>query len=96
MLIVDGDDELVGTQVFKLINSQYQSHSQNWIVYTNFFNSEMKLGTSKKLHLDFFTEKRTMKHMLAPVRTFYRELFLQISDRDHRDEFGMYFDTAYD
>lgn len=44
-MIVDGDDELVGTQVFKLINIKYQQ-KDNWIVYTNFFNSLLQYGGS--------------------------------------------------
>ena len=38
MVIVDGDDELVGKQVFKLVNNFY-SIENKWLVYTNFFNS---------------------------------------------------------
>ena len=36
-IIVDGDDELIGKQVFKHINSVY-SRTDNWVVYTNFLN----------------------------------------------------------
>ena len=38
MVIVDGDDELVGKQVFKLINHFYTIENK-WIVYSNFYNS---------------------------------------------------------
>jgi hypothetical protein len=35
MMIIDGDDELVGKQVFRLFNAIYQSKSANY-VYTNY------------------------------------------------------------
>ncbi len=34
-IIVDGDDELVGKQVFKHFNSLFQSKNM-WLVYSNF------------------------------------------------------------
>lgn len=37
-VIVDGDDELIGTQTFKLFNSIYQSKDL-WVVYSNFLTS---------------------------------------------------------
>ena len=45
-LILDGDDELVGSQVFKLFNSRYQI-KDNWIVYTSFFTSKLSYGNSQ-------------------------------------------------
>ena len=52
MVIVDGDDELVGRYVFSLLNMKYQSRS-NWIVYTNFFTSKYTYGGSKPLNKTF-------------------------------------------
>jgi hypothetical protein len=33
MMVVDGDDELIGRQVFQLLNTLYQKQ-QVWIIYT--------------------------------------------------------------
>lgn len=38
-VILDGDDELIGTQVFKLFNSIYQSRDL-WVAYSNFLTSK--------------------------------------------------------
>lgn len=34
-VLIDGDDELLGTQVFKVLNTLYRRHSAN-LVYGNF------------------------------------------------------------
>ena len=44
--VVDGDDELIGRQVFKLFNSIYQKYDV-WFVYTNFINSNGGFGFSQ-------------------------------------------------
>jgi sulfur relay (sulfurtransferase) DsrF/TusC family protein len=36
-LIVDGDDQLIGKQVLKMINAQYQKHDL-WVMYTFYKN----------------------------------------------------------
>lgn len=38
MIIVDGDDQLVGKQVFKLFNSVFQKENV-WFAYSNFIDS---------------------------------------------------------
>jgi hypothetical protein len=50
MIVIDGDDWLIGTQVFKIVNSRYQS--QNLLaLYTNNIRINlpfyMKVGLSK-------------------------------------------------
>ena len=45
-MIVDGDDELIGKQVFKLFNSIYQNE-ELWIVYTNFITEKGLVGSSR-------------------------------------------------
>ena len=95
-MLVDGDDELVGRQVFRLLDYFYQQND-NWIVYTNFFSSEYTWG--KSLHPDGKfeeKEKRTIGHYIGPVRTFKVALFRQIKDEDHKDKNGKYLDTLYD
>ena len=48
MVIVDGDDEIVGPYTFQFINSFYQ-RNQSWIVYSNFFTSMYTYGSSKEV-----------------------------------------------
>ena len=45
-IIVDGDDELVGKQVFKLFNAKYQEEGL-WVMYTNFITSRGSVGYSR-------------------------------------------------
>ena len=46
-MIVDGDDYLIGKQVFKLFNSQFQYHG-SWFVYSNFISFTGTIGYSRK------------------------------------------------
>ena len=46
-VLVDGDDELLGTQVFKLINHAYEKNKNNWVVYFSSISSSLKYGYSQ-------------------------------------------------
>lgn len=94
-LILDGDDELVGHQVFKLLNAKYQE-KDNWIVYTSYFSSKFSYGNSQRVHRDFFEGKRVRAHIMGPVRTYYNSLYKKIDNKQHKDKFGQYLKTAYD
>ena len=94
-MIVDGDDELVGRYVFSLLNMQYQS-TDKWLVYTNFFSSEYYYGGSRPLLKSFFGRVRQRYYVIAPLRTFYVDLYRKINDSDHKTNNGTFFDTAYD
>lgn len=53
MIVIDGDDELIGKQVFKFINAAYQSTGAYYL-YSNFViinekSHDVKLGYSRKL-----------------------------------------------
>lgn len=45
-VIIDGDDELIGKQVLKFYNSQFQSKNY-WLMYSNLIESTGILGNSK-------------------------------------------------
>ena len=45
-MIVDGDDELIGRQVFKLFNSQFQEKGI-WFMYTNSITHLGSIGFSR-------------------------------------------------
>lgn len=47
MMIVDGDDYLLGKLVFKLFNSAF-SLNRNWVVYSNFLTTDGKVGFSRR------------------------------------------------
>lgn len=46
MIVIDGDDYLLGYNVFKLFNTFFQ-RSQAWIVYSNFLSTQWKIGFSR-------------------------------------------------
>lgn len=45
-IVVDGDDELIGRQVFKLYNSIFQKQGV-WFVYSNFLTINNYVGYSR-------------------------------------------------
>lgn len=70
--LLDGDDELVGRQVFRFLNSMYQRYKY-WYMYTNYFRSDLTYGGSKPVDTRFYIfTKRTRFHMVSPLRTFSR------------------------
>ena len=86
--MVDGDDGLVGTQVFKLFNHIYQQNDV-WFVYGNYIKSFLGIaGSSRKIDpniVDSGTARKQADISSLPVshlKTFYNELFLKIPDKD--------------
>ena len=45
-MIVDGDDELIGRQIFKFFNAIFQE-KKVWFMYTNFISAYGNIGYSK-------------------------------------------------
>jgi hypothetical protein len=98
MIIVDGDDQLVGKQVFKLFNAVFQKEKA-WFVYSNFIDFESRnvgfsrpfpersIRTGNYRHEMFYT---------SHLRAFYTSLFLKIKDRDLKNSAGEYFQAAND
>lgn len=83
MIIVDGDDELVGRQVFKLINKVYYS-KQVWMMYTTFMTNTYEYGTSKRVTRNGpngyinSNNQRNPGHWVGQLRTFYAGLIRNI------------------
>ena len=86
-MVIDGDDELVGRQAFKLISSYYQK-GNNWIVYTDFCTSRYEIGSSYQIPKRYFKDsslyRKSPRHLMGPIRTFYTQLFRLIKDEDHK------------
>jgi len=49
MMVVDGDDELIGRQVLKLFNAIFQE-KKVLFVYSNCLTSDFKIGYSRPYH----------------------------------------------
>jgi hypothetical protein len=97
LMIVDGDDELIGRQVLKLFNAVYQETGA-WIVYSNFFTAEGKLGYSKPIpdRVMEANEYRKYPFVTSHLRTVYTQLLREIKEEDLLDKEGKYFTAAGD
>jgi hypothetical protein len=90
-MIVDGDDELVGRQVFKLFSAVFQKNDL-WFMYTNFLNLG-SVGYSRAFPQNVIDENkyRTYPFVTSHLRGFYTQLFLNIKEDDLKDEDKNYF-----
>ena len=95
MVSLDGDDELLGRYVLKMINAKYHE-GDYWLVYTNFIQSTLKFGNSKPVPKDFYNGPRRRLHIIGPVRTWYVDLYWKIKEEDHKTFAGEYFPALSD
>lgn len=79
MMIVDGDDQLVGRQVFKLFNAVLHKEKV-WFAYSNFIDSNKKVGFSREIPLSTveIRKVRSQLFVTSHLRAFYAALFLKI------------------
>lgn len=102
--IVDGDDELVGTQVFKLYNALYQKYKlyvlySNFISYDSYYsNGPLSIGISEKYPLDVIqsVSYRTHSHSYSHLRTMMTDLFMFQRVESLEDDQGKFYWTLYD
>jgi glycosyltransferase involved in cell wall biosynthesis len=96
-IIVDGDDELVGRQVFKHFNAIFSSHDV-WVMYTNFISIRGSIGYSRPYTKSVLERNsfRKSAFVISHLRAFYTKLFTLIKEEDLRDEEGNWFRAAND
>jgi hypothetical protein len=103
MIIVDGDDYLIGTQVLRFLNYEYQTKTL-LAAYTNYLRINepyyIKVGTSTpypKYILDRRVFRKTPKMFRAShLRSYYVDLFRKIKPEDLKDDKGEFFSAAND
>lgn len=98
MIIIDGDDELVGRQVFKLFNAAFQREDA-WFVYSNFLDIASKnVGYSRPFPEGIMEQNsyRDYLFLTSHLRAFYTKLFLRIREDDLKDMAGNYYEAAND
>lgn len=98
MIIVDGDDQLIGRQVFKLFNTQFQTKNA-WLVYTNFIiKSSLTVGYSRIYPFQTIkrNEYRKAPFTISHLRAFYTKLFTMIKQQDLKNENGDWYRAAND
>ena len=97
-LVVDGDDELLGRQVFKLFSATFQ-REQAWFVYSNFLFGVLNNVGYSRPYPDYVIASngyRSYPFVASHLRAFYNRLFLNVMERDLRDGEGEYFRAAND
>jgi hypothetical protein len=102
MAIIDGDDYLIGTQVFRLINARYQQENL-LALYTNHLRVHepiyLKVGTCIDYPERVKKARAYRRFSIFPashLRTFYVDLYWRINVRDLKDYKGQYFTAAND
>ena len=75
-MIVDGDDELVGRQVFKHFNAIFSTQDV-WVVYTNFISIRGSIGYSRPFSQTTMDKNsyRRSAFVISHLRAFYTKLF---------------------
>lgn len=96
-MIVDGDDELIGKQVFKFFNAIFQSRNL-WLVYSNFLTVRGSLGYSRAYSEYVIKGQKFRKapFTISHLRVFYTKLLTLINKKDLKDEKGNWFRAAND
>ena len=94
MVLVDGDDMLVGRQVFSLLNAFYQQKKPA-IVYTQFlivYPDHIGNSTNREIErfiLEAGTWRRVRNFYTSHLKTFYTDLFrkIKISDMQFYEDY---------
>ena len=102
VVLVDGDDELLGRNAFKVFSHLYQKNNAD-VVYSNhlqFYTHTRQVyrGWSMSYSDD---EKRSNRYRdvpqrIAHLRSFKASLFLKIKEEDMKDKNGEWFTSTYD
>jgi glycosyltransferase involved in cell wall biosynthesis len=97
LMIVDGDDYLLGRQVLKLYNALFQSKN-NWLIYTNFLTLAGTVGYSRSYKPSIIQDNlfRRSPFLISHLRAFYTKLLTMIPSEDLKDGRGNWFRAAND
>lgn len=55
LVLIDGDDQVVGVNALKILNIGYVKHNK-WIVYSSYFSTSLTYGGSKDPDPSFWTD----------------------------------------
>lgn len=102
MVLVDGDDELLGRHSFKVFNHIYTKNNVD-IVYSNHLQfythtKQVYRGWSQPYSEDDKRKNRyrDVPQKIAHLRTFKAKLFLKIKVEDLKDLNGEWYTSTYD
>ena len=98
-LLVDGDDELIGKQAFKMMNTAYHDE-QTWVAYSAYINVRFQRGRSYPIadEHDMLTPhlKRKFGHFISPIRSWRVQVVRAMPLSCHLDFKGDWLETLYD
>ena len=97
MMVVDGDDEIIGSQVLKVYNAVFQE-KKVWLAYSNSLASNGNIGYSRPYHPDIIEENtyRLYDFTVSHLRAYYTSLFSKVSKQDLLGKDGNYLQSAGD
>ena len=103
MMIVDGDDYLIGNYVLRFLNYQYQK-KKLLAAYTNYLRVNqpyyVKVGTSSPYASSIISRAMFRSYpkqfKASHLRSYFVDLFRKIKPEDLKDENGQFFTAAND
>lgn len=101
VITLDGDDELIGGNVFKLFNWGYQTKRVG-VLYSNFYWYDQGRSVREGFTQDYTPQEkgrtafRQVPMKFSQLRSFLAELFLLIDEKDFQDEKGEFFSISSD
>ena len=97
-MAIDGDDELIGRQVFKFFNSIFQKYDI-WLMYSNFLVTPHNVAGFSRPYPDQIinvNKFRKTTFRISHLRTFYTKLFTLVEEKDLKDPKGEWFRASND
>jgi hypothetical protein len=86
-MIIDGDDQLIGQQVFNFVNTQYQDDPNLWFMHTIYKNTQYQEGFNLlPLTKDFVFNWRGGRRFIffiSHLRTWKVKLYRSIPMSEH-------------
>lgn len=91
-LPIDGDDEFMGKQTFKIIN-YYFLKKKKWAIWSKSMTNFYKYGPSQPYKyqsqiMTHSTGKRLRTHLVGALRCYYVSLLRRIKLEDHQTDDG--------
>jgi glycosyltransferase involved in cell wall biosynthesis len=95
IVLVDGDDWLYNDEVLSKISEIYMDKNI-WMTYGQFIPASKTYGKYCKKIDDVKKYRKSEEWLASHLRTFRRELFLKIDEKDLKDEDDKYYTVAWD
>ena len=96
IITLDGDDWLVNSHALSLLNDVYSS-SDTWITAGSYIDNSNGMVSSPNIHNGFWDENiRRHVWTISHLRTFRKELFMNINKQDMMDNDDNFYKFTFD